>query len=416
MELQQIHNRLQYTSLFGNAGIGILIVDEDGFIVFANKYILKALGYDEEELILKKVELLIPSGVKEKHCGIWGDLTKHPENISFDANRNYTLTRKNGTEIQVEMTFGFYQDGPKVFFSFFINCGQRLTAFEQPINALNRDEEQKSAGRILALNLENETLKNKVRELEEMDARLEDALEKERELNQLKAGFLTVASNEFRTPLSGILSSTYLLSKYTSEEEQPQRDKHIKRILSSVNQLNEILGDFLSVEKIDQGNFKPNLSAIHISLMVNEVIRNINYMLRNGQEIVFTQSGDNDIAYIDYSMFVHILTNLLSNAIKYSPEHSLISLHIQSSQNLVIKIKDTGIGIPENEKDNLYKMFFRCSNASNIQGSGLGLNLVKKYIGLLNGTIDFISEENKGTEFTITFQNEKLHYENNTGS
>jgi signal transduction histidine kinase len=138
-------------------------------------------------------------------------------------------------------------------------------------------------------------------------------------------------------------------------------------------------------------------------------------VLKPGQNITLINKTSTDIAYLDHSMFHHIISNLLSNAIKYSPDGSTVDLIIeQNDPKLIIRVKDRGIGIPQKEQLNLYKRFFRCSNAANIQGTGLGLNIVKKYVEVLDGTIVCVSEENKGTEFTISFNNHKEHYGNGT--
>src|ERR1035437_411727 len=120
---------------------------------------------------------------------------------------------------------------------------------------------------------------------------------------------------------------------------------------------------------MEQGDFKPNLTVFTISTVVNEIIQNMNYLLKKGQNILYVHSEENDIAYIDQSMFHHIITNLLSNAIKYSLENSSIDMIIeQNDQILIIKVKDRGIGIPKQEQENLYKRFFRSTNAAQIQG------------------------------------------------
>lgn len=177
------------------------------------------------------------------------------------------------------------------------------------------------------------------------------------------------------------------------------------------------MGDFLSVDKMEEKDFKPNLTKFHVSEAIGEIIRDMQSILKPGQQIFYEHKGDNDIAYIDHSMFLHILTNLLSNAIKYSPESGgveIITEHLD--QTLVLKVKDYGIGIPKDDLQNLYKRFFRCRNATHVQGTGLGLNIVKKYVDILDGTIECVSEEKKGTEFIITFNNQTESYEDNIGS
>ncbi len=417
MGLQGIFNNQQFSTLFDNAGIGILVVNADGEIEAANKYILCEFGYNETDLLHQKIEFLIPERFRENHAKLRTDFSRHPVNIAVDPEKNLRGIRKDSSEFPIEMSLGFYKDGKDTYFIAFINDQSRKKEAEELIKDLNADLDQRVKESTRSLKATVDQLSRQIKENERKDEELEKALEKEKELNALKSRFVSVASHEFRTPLSGILASTYLLSKYTKEHEQPHRDKHIKRILSSVNLLNEVLGDFLSVDKMEQGNFKPNYTVFHIKTMVNDVIQNMQSILKNGQNISCVHNYENDTAYLDHSMFHHILTNLLSNAVKYSPEDKTIDLVIeQKDQKLIIRVKDQGIGIPEKEQENLYKRFFRSVNAAHIEGTGLGLNIVKKCVDTLDGTIECVSKENIGTEFIITFNNKKEHYENSISS
>lgn len=417
MILNRVFNNRQFSTLFDNICIGILVVNAEGEIVSANKYLLHEFGYNETELLYQKVENLIPERYREKHRGVRAKFSRHPINITIAPEKNIKGIRKDGSEFPVEMSLGFYKENNETYYVAFINDLTQKKEAEETIKQLTADLDQRVKESTKSLSSIVDQLIRQLKENERKDAELVKALEKEKELNQLKSRFVSVASHEFRTPLSGILASTYLLSKYTKEDQQALRDKHIKRILSSVNLLNEVLGDFLSVDKMEQGNFKPNLTVFNISTIVNEIIQNMQHLLKNGQRILLVHNEENDIAYLDHSMFHHILTNLLSNAIKYSPEDSKIDLIIeQEDHTLIIRVKDSGIGIPEKEQQNLYKRFFRSSNAAQIQGTGLGLNIVKKYVDILDGTIECFSKENTGTEFIIRFNNQKEHYENSISS
>ena len=412
-----VFNDRLFSTLFDNTCIGVVVANNNGEIEAANKYALHEFGYSEKELLHKKVEVLIPKRIREKHELLRAKFYQHPTNITIAAAKALKGVRKDGSEFFVEMSLGHYIEQGHNYFVAFINDLSKKREADETIKQLNDDLDQRVKESTRSLSAIVDQLSSQIRENERKDAELVQALDKEKELNQLKSRFVSVASHEFRTPLSGILASTYLLSKYTKEDQQSLRDKHIKRILSSVNLLNEVLGDFLSVDKIEQGNFKPNLTVFKISTMANEIIQSTQHMLKNGQQIVYLHTEEHDVAYLDHSMFHHILTNLLSNAIKYSPENSKIELIVeQQGHTLTIKMKDQGIGIPKNEQQNLYKRFFRSANAAQIQGTGLGLNIVKKYVDVLDGTIECNSEENIGTEFIIRFNNQKEHYENSISS
>jgi PAS domain S-box-containing protein len=412
-----IFNNKQFSNTFENAFIGIIVVNSAGEIEAANKYVLTEFGYNTEELLHQKIELLVPAKVREEHEKKRRTFFDHPASLCIPAERNLMGVKKDGTELPIELTLGFYEDHKDKYFIAFLNDTSRRKEAKETIKRLNDDLDRKVEENTKSLHTTIERLRSQIKEYERKDRDLEKALKKEQELNQLKSRFVSVASHEFRTPLSGVLASTYLLSKYTKSEEQPHRDRHIKRIITSVNLLNEVLGDFLSVDKMEQGDFKPNLTRFNISDAVNEVIQELKYVLKNGQEITYVHNGTSNIAYIDHSMFHRIMTNLLSNAIKYSHEDSLIEVVIeQEDPNLVITVKDNGIGIPKNEQEHLFKRFFRSSNAVHIEGTGLGLNIVKKYVEVLDGSIICNSEVKKGTEFIITFNNQSEQYENSIDS
>lgn len=415
--LHTIFNNQQFSTLFENASIGIIVVNKDGVIEAVNKYILAEFGYREKELLHQPVEFLVPKQLRAKHAENRARFSMNPSSISIPSDRNLKGVKKNGSEFFVEMSLGYVTDNKGVHFVAFVNDINKKVEAAETIEQLNSELDQKVKESTRSLNATVDQLSRQIKENERKDEELEKALAKEKELNELKSRFVSVASHEFRTPLSGILASTYLLTKYTKENEQPQRDKHIRRIITSVNLLNEVLGDFLSVDKLEQGNFKPNLTIFNIDNAVTEITQNMQHMLKSGQTISYKHIGNNKVAYTDHSMFYHIITNLLSNAIKYSPENRSIKITInQRGPKLTISVKDEGIGIPPGEQENLYKRFFRSSNAAHIEGTGLGLNIVKKYVEILDGSIECKSELNKGTEFIITFNNQKEQYENNIDS
>lgn len=240
---------------------------------------------------------------------------------------------------------------------------------------------------------------------------LEKALEKERELSELKSRFISMASHEFRTPLSTVLSSAYLIEKYSRTAEQAKREKHLQHIVSSVNMLTDILNDFLSVGKIEEGKIQLKLSRFHIDELVKSITGELKNILKRQQKIKFHHLGNPEVA-MDISLLKHIIINLISNASKFSPEGSIIEIKTKNQQEkLVFSIKDNGIGISKEDQQHLMQRFFRGANASNIQGTGLGLHIVSKYAELMNGVVECKSELEKGTEFKITFNNKIPGYE-----
>jgi PAS domain S-box-containing protein len=244
------------------------------------------------------------------------------------------------------------------------------------------------------------------KEVEERTEQLRIALSKERELNELKTRFLSLVSHEFKTPLSGILTSSVLLSKYRLTEDQIKRDRHIKTISDKVHYLNTILNDFLSLEKLETGKLTYNISHFKLSKVVDEVLYNANMLLKEGQVIMYPDNIDEISLNQDEKVTILILTNLVNNAIKYSPKYAVITIDVkQNKVNTTLYIEDNGIGIPLNDQKSIFERYFRAENVVNTQGTGIGLNIVKNHLENLGGTISFKSEEHKGTKFTITLPN-----------
>lgn len=376
----------EFEALFNNAAIGIIVTNTTGNIIMVNQFALRQFGYADGELTDERIEILIPSryrGKHEHHRDNYHGSKAHsrPMGVGMDL---YAV-KKDGTEFPVEVSLSPYMTEE----------GQFAIAFISDISI-----RKKSELALLQLNAELE------RKVDERTKSLSDALEKEKELNELKSRFVSMASHEFRTPLSTILSSAFLISKYTKTEEQPKRDKHIQRVVSSGNMLNDILNDFLSVGKIEEGRIQVRPSEMDIEAEVNNLVKEIQPLLKNEQKIVYNHLGHN-IVTLDLSLFKHILMNLISNAIKFSDAGTDIVISTEKdAMGLLIKVKDKGIGISKTDQEHLFERFFRGENASNIQGTGLGLHIVSKYVELMEGTLDLKSDIGKGTEFIIKFKGE----------
>lgn len=233
-----------------------------------------------------------------------------------------------------------------------------------------------------------------------------DALSKEKQLNELKSRFVSLASHEFRTPLSTVLSSLSLIEKYDVIGDLEKKLKHYKRIRSSVRHLTSILNDFLSLEKVEAGKVYVSINQFNMRSLLDELIDQHREIMKTDQEIAYHYTGAETIG-TDQNMLRIIITNLLSNAIKYSQDGKLIEVTAELNEELLkLTIKDQGIGIPEDEQGNLFERFFRAKNAINLEGTGLGLNIVSKYLQLLEGTVNFKSVPNEGTTFFIEIPNQ----------
>lgn len=237
----------------------------------------------------------------------------------------------------------------------------------------------------------------------QVEQNIRKALSKEKHLNELKSRFISMASHEFRTPLSAILSSVSLIGRYHFTEEQEKRDKHINRIKSNVSNLTGILDDFLSLSKLEEGRIESTPVPFDLLAFMNEVTEEMQGVAKAGQELLISYQGEKEV-FLDKRLLKNILINLISNATKYSPADSEVELYAEITEPYVsISVRDYGIGIPEEEQIHLFERFYRANNATNIQGTGLGLNIVQKYVTLMGGKVEFESRLNEGTTFILTF-------------
>ena len=199
-----------------------------------------------------------------------------------------------------------------------------------------------------------------------------------------------------------------MIPEYPVTEQQDKRVKHVERITSAVNNLNDILSDFLSLSKIEEGKVIANIKLINLKNLVAEIINEMKGICKNNQEIHSTYEGHEEIA-LDPKLTKNIIINLIANAIKFSGENQNIYLDIIIDSNEIkIIVRDEGIGISPDDQKHLFERFFRGKNATNIQGTGLGLNIVLKYLELMNGMIEMHSVLDEGSTFVITLPNDLI--------
>lgn len=229
-------------------------------------------------------------------------------------------------------------------------------------------------------------------------------LKKEKELSELKSRFISMASHEFRTPLSSILSSAVLIEKQNKPGSEEKRISYISKIKSNVKNLVVILNDFLSLSKLEEGKVVVQLELFDIIDFSKSLIEEIEEVKKDGQVILFENDQPKLMVFLDQKLLRHIIFNLLSNAIKYSDENTKITYKIKvDNSRLIISVKDEGIGIPLEDQENMFLRFHRAHNSLNIQGTGLGLNIAKQYTELMEGSIYFTSELNIGSIFYVVF-------------
>lgn len=236
----------------------------------------------------------------------------------------------------------------------------------------------------------------------EVSKKLEDTLNKERELTEMKSRFVSMASHEFRTPLSTINSSASLIKKYHERESYDKLDKHADRIKNSVRNLTAILNDFLSFEKLEANKVNVAFDPCSIPQLLQETFDEMTAITKPEQTIHY--EGPKELfIHTDGQLLKNTMLNMLSNAIKYSREKGQIIVSLEDNENNIrISVQDFGVGIPFSDQKSLFTRFFRAGNVTNIEGTGLGLNIVLRYLDLLKGQISFESMEGEGTIFIIT--------------
>jgi len=385
-----LSKEINLKSVFPSSVIGLIILDEHGEIENINNRALELLGCMENQLIGTQFSNLVVESEKDK--------------VSHYFNSAKSIHDENRIEIKVKARIN------------------ESISVELELIFLDSDVRKNYIG-IIIDSLNRQRVEKELIDLKEAKLEVFKRLEEEIELNELKSRFVTIASHEFRTPLAGILSSLQLIKRYIDSEahkwnefnNKGKIEIHFDKIEGSVLNLNHILNDFLSWGKIEENKITCHYTWFNISLFLDKMRQELQPLCKSGQKIKCTHFGENEEIYLDKHILRNIINNLVSNSIKYSAENKTIQLTSRSNEShLIIEIEDEGIGIPVAEHKNIFSRFFRAGNALNYEGTGLGLNIVKKHAELMNGNVTFESQENKGTTICLKFLlNEKQRNEKN---
>lgn len=410
-------NARKLEAIFETAIDGIITIDDKGIVESFNTAAKKLFGFEPEEVINNNVKILMPEPDHSAHDGYLERYHKTRQARIIGIGREVVGKKKDGTIFPMRLAVSEVKLNTRVIYTGIIHDLTDVKQAEQNFRQLNEaleliveERTEKLSEAVNKLLETNQRLENEIKEREKIEEALRqseleirEALQKEMELSELKSRFVSTASHEFRTPLSTILSSASLIGRYTKSENQEQREKHINRIKSAVNNLTGILNDFLSLSKLEEGKVEYQPVEFEINEFCLELIDEIQGLLKPGQYIKFEGELPNLVMSLDKRVLKNVLFNLLSNASKYSDAGTkIICKHTIVNQYLHIQVTDQGIGIPKSDQQHLFERFFRASNSVNIQGTGLGLNIVKQYVGLMKGTVSYESEEGKGSTFSIT--------------
>ncbi|MDR3714205.1 MAG: PAS domain-containing sensor histidine kinase [Puia sp.] len=402
----------QYEALFNNAIVGIVLTDQAGEIIHMNRFAENQFGYKRDELVGKPVELLIPRKFRGKHEGYREHFYRHPQTRTMGEGRDLHALCKDGSEFPAEVSLSHYElEGRNFVIAFIVDITVRKNG--ELLLLKQKEELQRVSSEVRQLNLELEKkvsdrtlmLQEALQALKKSQEELNLAYEKEKELGILKSRFVSMASHEFRTPLSTILSSISLVKRYSTPEGLHNQGRHIEKIQNAVRNLNYVIDDFLSLGKLEEGLVEVNIESFSTQIFladIDDLLQELNQSSRKDQRIGLSHMIQDEFITADRKLLRNILMNLVSNAIKYSPEKSVITIHCNCEPGeLQISVSDQGIGISEEDQQHLFERFFRANNVTGIQGTGLGLHIVGRYLDLMGGRITLNSRINQGTTFTL---------------
>lgn len=384
-------------AIIENAIDGIITINNRGIIESINPSACKLFGYSDEEVTGQNVSVLMPPPDRNRHDDYIARYERTHEARIIGIGREVRGLRKDGSTFPFRLAVSEvpYTGGT-------VYCGF--------INDLSREKEAEERIRNHAAQLEELveertlSLRKTVRALQEAKEEVSLSLEKEKELNQLKSRFVSMASHEFRTPLSSVQLSASLIEKYVVQEDRKNVNKHVNKIKNAVGNLTTILNDFLSLEKLEAGRVEPNFTHFDLVELSEEITEEMQLITKQNQNIIYEHTGLTGTVFLDINLLKNCIINLIANAIKYSGENTFIEFNTEVTPNeYIITVKDNGIGIPAADQKHLFQPFFRAHNTGSIPGTGLGLNIVLRYAGLMKGKVDFESTINKGTKFTISF-------------
>lgn len=385
-------------AIIENAIDGIITIDNRGIVESINPSASKLFGYQPEEVIGKNVSILMPEPDRSNHDTYIANYESTRKRKIIGIGREVLGRKKNGETFPFRLAVSevFYKD--KKIFTGFIHDLTKEKAAEDKLRQHANELEEKVSAR-------TKDLINLVSELEKAKSDVSVSLEKEKELNQLKSRFVSMASHEFRTPLSSVQLSASLIDKYIEKPDHQAVLKHTARIKSSVQLLNTILNDFLNLEKLEAGVVHVNKQLVNIVQLSEEITEEMQMICKKNQHIVYQHTGSAGEFTTDEHLLKNSIINLISNAVKYSGEDTYIEFSTEINENvLIVMVKDNGIGIPKEDQINLFEPFFRAHNTGSIPGTGLGLNIVKRYVELMGGDMEYWSEINQGAIFKMTFK------------
>jgi PAS domain S-box-containing protein len=357
-EIALKQSQQNFQELFDTLDDFMFILDAEGRIIKTNPVVRKRLEYTEEELNLVNVLMVHPPERRDEAGFIVNEMI-HGRALFCPV----PLITKSGMEIPVEtrVVIGKW-DGKDVLFG------------------ISRD----------------------ITERKKYEEVLRQGIEKEKELNQLKSKFISVASHEFRTPLATIMATSETLLSYRDRMTQPQQDERLIKIKEQVSNLNKIIDEMLHLSKLQTKEKELKPEMFDIAALTREIMDESKVYSSRKVEIELITSSPIIEVMLDKMSIRGIISNLVSNSVKYSNPGTTIVISLkEENMNVILKVQDEGMGIPENQLALLFTPFFRASNAGDIDGTGLGLSIVKESAERHGGEVSVKSKVGEGTQFTV---------------
>jgi two-component system, LuxR family, sensor kinase FixL len=383
-------------AIIQNAIDGIITIDERGIMESINPAACQLFGYSSQDVIGRNICILMPSPDRDRHDGYLARYQKTRVPHMIGIGREVQGLKKDGTVFPFRLALSEVQLAGRIIYTGFIHDLSREKEAEEKLREHSEQLEAQVKER-------TKSLQRSLRELQNAKDTVSTSLENEKNLSQLKSRFVSMASHEFRTPLSSVQLSASLIERYALSEN-PNITKHVNKIKSAVTNLTNILNDFLLHERLDAGKIEPAFTLFSVVQLGEEITEEMQLVSKEGQNIIYQHTGVESEFMLDQYLLKNCIINLISNAIKYSGENTFIEFNTEIKEAvLTVVIKDYGIGIPQKDHDHLFEPFFRAHNTGTIPGTGLGLHIVRRYVMLMNGSIFFESALNQGTSFTFTF-------------
>lgn len=387
----QPEEELQITKfLMDRAADAVFWVNSDARFLYVNDAGCCMAGYSREELLSMNMHDVEPDFSPKVWSDYWRTI-KQQGSLYFES-----LHRTPGWSNPVEITVTYLEYHGREYGCIFVRDISKRKQAEVAQKRANEELECRTQDSTAELRDTNERLCRETVEIRH-------ALEQEKELGKHRARFASMVSHEFRTPLHIISFSTSLLKRHIDQWAEEKKRLYLDRIQTAVGHLSQLMDEVLIIGRSEVGKLTFSPRALDLDQFCRDLVAQLQMSHSSQHTVTFGRLGDCSTACVDEKLLQPILTNLLNNAIKYSPQGSTVDLAF-SCQNaeVIFQIKDQGIGIPAADQQRLFEPFHRGKNVGDIQGTGLGLAVVKKLVDIHGGQITVASEVGVGTTFTIT--------------